>query len=221
MTAALVPVLVLLAGAAGSAWGQAGIYTCVDGHGKRITSDRPIVECLDREQKELNPTGTVRRIVPPSLTAAERAVQEERERKLADERMRAAEERRMQRALLTRYPHPAVHDAEREKALQAQQEVIATAQRRVRDLREERARLEAETEYYKTPAEWPAKLKRQFEENDQQISAQQRYVHAHEDELKRITRRFDEELARLKLLWARSGAATAAAPAAATVPAAR
>ena len=90
MSAALVPVLALLAGAAGSAWGQAGIYTCVDAHGKRITSDRPILECLDREQKELNPTGTVRRIVPPSLTASERAVQEERDRKMADERLRAA-----------------------------------------------------------------------------------------------------------------------------------
>lgn len=221
MTSALVPVLALLAGAAGSAWGQAGIYTCVDARGKRITSDRPILECLDREQRELNPTGTVRRIVPPSMTAAERALQEERERKLADERLRAAEERRMQRALLMRYPHPDVHDAEREKALRTQQEMIASAQRRVQDLRGERAKLEAETEYYKTPAEWPAKLKRQFDENDQQLEVQQRYIHAQEDELKRITRRFDEELARLKLLWARSGAATAAAQPGPTTPAPR
>jgi hypothetical protein len=145
------------------------------------------------------------------LTAAERAVQEEQERKLADARARAAEERRMQRALLTRYPHPEVHDTEREKALRTQQDVIAAAQRRVQGLRDERAKLEAETEYYKTPAEWPARLKRQFEENDQQLAAQQRSILAQEDELKRITRRFDEELARLKLLWARSGAATAAA----------
>ena len=213
MRAALIPVLALLAGTAGSAWGQAGIYACVDGHGKRITSDRPIMECLDREQRELRPDGTVKRIVPPSLTGPERAAQEERERRLAEERQQQTEQRRMQRALLTRYPNAAVHEAEREKALRTQQEVIDTAQARVHELREQRGRLEAETLRYKAPAEWPPQLKRQFEENDQQLAAQQRYIQGQEEERKRITRRFDEELARLKLLWAQANGATAAAPA--------
>ena len=52
---------------------SAGIYTCVDAKGRKITSDRPIVDCIDREQVELNPSGTVRRKVGPSLTAQERA----------------------------------------------------------------------------------------------------------------------------------------------------
>lgn len=210
MAFVLIPVFALLAGAAGSAWAQAGIYTCVDGGGRRITSDRPIMECLDREQKELRSNGTVKRIVPPSLTAPERAAQEERERKLAELRQQQTEERRMQRALVTRYPNAAVHDAEREKALRTQQEIIAAGQLRVEELREQRGRIEAEGEYYKTPADWPAKLKRQLEQNDEQIAAQQRYVQSQEDELKRITRRFDEELARLKLLWAQTDAAAAA-----------
>ena len=29
-----------------------GIYTCVDATGRRITSDRPIMSCIDREQRE-------------------------------------------------------------------------------------------------------------------------------------------------------------------------
>ena len=33
------------------------IYTCVDSKGRRLTSDRPIVECLDREQHQLGNTG--------------------------------------------------------------------------------------------------------------------------------------------------------------------
>lgn len=205
-----IPVFVLLAGAAGSAWGQAGIYTCVDGGGRRITSDRPIMECLDREQKELRSNGTVKRVVPPSLTAPERAAQEERERKLAELRQQQVEERRMQRALVTRYPNASAHDAERDRALRTQQEIIAAGQRRVEELREQREQIEAEGEYYKTPADWPAKLKRQLEQNDEQIAAQQRYIQSQEDELKRITRRFDEELARLKLLWAQTDAAAAA-----------
>lgn len=210
MAYVLIPVFALLAGAAGSAWGQAGIYTCVDGGGRRITSDRPIMECLDREQRELRSNGTVKRIVPPSLTAPERAAQEERERKLAELRQQQTEERRMQRALVTRYPNAAVHDAEREKALGTQQEIIAAGQRRVEELRAQREQIEAEGEYYKSPADWPAKLKRQLEQNDEQMAAQQRYIQSQEDELKRITRRFDEELARLKLLWAQTDAAAAA-----------
>lgn len=210
MAYVLIPVFALLAGAAGSAWGQAGIYTCVDGGGRRITSDRPIMECLDREQKELRSNGTVKRVVPPSLTAPERAAQEERERKLAELRQQQVEERRMQRALVTRYPNASAHDAERDRALRTQQEIIAAGQRRVEELREQREQIEAEGEYYKTPADWPAKLKRQLEQNDEQIAAQQRYIQSQEDELKRITRRFDEELARLKLLWAQTDAAAAA-----------
>ena len=67
----------------------AGIYTCVDAKGRKLTSDRPIVDCLDREQLELNPSGTVRRKVGPSLTAQERAAEDEKQRQLAEERAQA------------------------------------------------------------------------------------------------------------------------------------
>ena len=38
-----------------------GIYTCVDAYGRRITSDRPIPECMDREQRQLSSSGVSRR----------------------------------------------------------------------------------------------------------------------------------------------------------------
>ena len=96
---------------------QGGIYTCIDGKGHRITADRLIPECTDREQKLLGPTGSVRGIVPPSLTATEREAKAEQDRKAGLEAQRKAEEKRAERALLTRYPSQAVHDAERAKAL--------------------------------------------------------------------------------------------------------
>ena len=61
----------LLASTAGPA--AAAIYSCVDASGKRLTSDRPIAECSNREQRLLNADGSVRRIVTPDLTADERA----------------------------------------------------------------------------------------------------------------------------------------------------
>lgn len=203
---------VALVAALAPAWAQGsaapggpGIYTCVDAKGRRLTSDRPILACIDREQKELNPSGTLRRVLPPSLTAPERAALEERERKEAEERQREQEEKRVARALLTRYPNQAAHDAERARALQAQQEVIAAGQRRIGELFAQRRDLDRETEFYRSPADWPPRLKRLIEENWQQVGAQQRFIAAQEEEKRRINSRFDEELARLKLLWAQRG----------------
>ena len=47
--------------------------------GARLTSDRPIAECVDREQRVLNADGSLRAILPPTLTADERAEQEARD----------------------------------------------------------------------------------------------------------------------------------------------
>lgn len=214
------PVLaLLLAAAASGAWAQAsrGIYTCVDGSGRRLTSDRPIAECMDREQRELNASGTVKRVHPPSLTGPERAAAEERERKLAEERQRQEEDKRMRRALLARYPNPAVHDLERSKALKTASDAIASSQRRIAELQAERKQLATEAEFYKSADKWPAKLKRQVESNEQETANQQRFIASQHDEQKRINTRFDEELARLKVLWAQ-GTAVAVTPAAAPAP---
>lgn len=207
----------VLAGTLGGAWGQQvggpGIYTCVDAKGRRLTSDRPIMDCLDRPQQELNSSGTVRRVIGPSLTASERAAQAERDRKAAEERERAEEERRVERALLARYPTQAVHDSERAKALASAEESIESARRRLADLAQERKQLQAQAEFYKSPSQWPPKLKRQFHDNEQAQAAQQRYIADQEAEKQRINARFDQELAKLKLLWAQVQAASGAAPA--------
>lgn len=216
----------LLMAAAAMAWSQArspmgpGIYTCVDAKGRRLTSDRPIIECIDREQRELSGSGTVRRTLPPTPTAQERALIEERERRAAEEKQKLIDERRAGRALLNRYPSRAAHDAERGKALQTQQDVIGTGLRRIEELNEQRKLLAVETEFYKDPGQWPSLLRRQFDENAQQVAAQQRLIASQEEEKARINARFDEELARLTPLWAqRSAAVQPALPTAA--PAAR
>ncbi|MEO7640481.1 MAG: DUF4124 domain-containing protein, partial [Ramlibacter sp.] len=90
-----------------------GIYTCVDSKGRRLTSDRPILECIDREQKELSSGGITKRRIGPSLTADEQAVEDEKARKIQAEQFRISEEKRRDRALLSRYANQAVHDRER------------------------------------------------------------------------------------------------------------
>jgi len=195
-----------------TAWAQPGIYTCTPGQGRAITSDRPITECLDREQRELNPSGTVRRTIGPSLTAPERAALEARERQAALKQARIAEEKRRERALLVRYPNQAMHDKERAEAVQQVDVVIQAAQKRVDQLQTERKRIDAELEFYqKDPSKAPPELKRQAEDNLQSLNVQKRFIADQDSEKKRIHTRFDAELARLRPLWA--PAAASAGPA--------
>ncbi|MBX3660317.1 MAG: DUF4124 domain-containing protein [Ramlibacter sp.] len=196
----------LLTSFATLSFAQPSIYTCVDAQGRRLTSDRPIAACNDRVQKELNPSGTVKRLVGPSLTAEERAAQEEANRKAAEERNRLADDRRRERALLARYPNRAAHDRERSAAIEQVDEVIRTADKRTAELLTQRKKLDAEIDFYKRdPSKVPATLKRQIEENDHQQAAQKRFVANQEDEKRRIHTRFDDELDQLRRMWALRG----------------
>lgn len=191
----------LLAGSVGGACAQS-IYACVDAKGRRLTSDRPIAECMDRPQKELSPSGTVRRVVPPPMTADERAAAEEKARKLAEEKLREDEERRRNRALLARYPDAGSHERERVSSLKLVDDAIAIAQKRAVDLDEQQKKLALETEFYKgDAARMPQRLRKQIEENAQHLAAQKRFIAERQEEKKRINVRFDQELARLKQLW--------------------
>ena len=179
------------------------VYTCVDKQGRKLTSDRPIPECIDREQRELGPTGTVRRVIGPTLTDHERAALEVERRKEQEERNRIADERKRERVLLARYPDKASHDAERALALAQVDAVTTTATQRIADLHGRRKTLDLEMEFYrKDPAKAPMMLRRQLAENDEEVQEQRRFIAGQDQEKRRIHQRFDEELAQLRKLWA-------------------
>ena len=103
--AELALLLCLTAPLAGGVWAaDVPIYSCVDASGKKLTSDRPIPECANREQKLHNADGSLRKIVPPTPTADERAEAEAAERRVATERAAQQEAVRRDRNLLQRYP---------------------------------------------------------------------------------------------------------------------
>ena len=213
--------VLLLAGAefaAAQPQGASGsIYTCVDRNGRRLTADRPIPECLDREQRELSPSGTTRRQIGPSLTEIERAAQEAQRRKDEEERARVVEERRRERVLVARYPDKAAHDVERAAAIQVVDDVTATAEKRIVELKAERKKLDVEMEFYKKdPNKAPMTLRRKIGEVDESVAEQQRFIAGQDQEKRRVHQRFDAELAQLRKLWEsqRLPAAAAETPAA-------
>lgn len=188
-----------------SAWAQitSGVYTCVDAKGRKLTADRPIPECTDREQKILNPSGTVKEKIGPTLTAKERTDLETKEKREIEERSRTVDEKRRDRALLTRYPNKTVHDQERAEALVQISVVIQAAKTRLEELTKQRVAIDDEMEFFKRdPAKAPAYLRRQLEENIQSQAVQRRFIGEQDGEVKRVNARFDEELVRLRQLWA-------------------
>ena len=185
-----------------SLWAQAGIYSCTDAKGRKLTSDRPIAECTDRDQKELNTSGTVKRIVKPVMTADEQRVADAKSKLEIEEQARALEEKRKDRALLLRYPARAVHDKERQEALQQIDEVIKAANKRIGELNAQRKKVDEELEFYKKdPSKAPPSLRRQFEDNNHSLGVQKRFIGDQDSEKKRVNDRFDEELVKLKTLW--------------------
>jgi hypothetical protein len=178
-----------------------GIYTCVDAQGRRISSDRPIRECLDREQAELNRDGSVRRKLPPSLTADERAAADEAARRRQAIESTRNDAARRDRNLMARYKDETSHNKARESSVELARRLVKSSEQRLKELEQERKTLADEAEFYKGK-DLPQRLKAQFDANSVTSEAQRSLVTTHQAELNRLTAFYDEELARLRKLWA-------------------
>jgi len=163
------------------------IYSCVDDKGRKLTSDRPIAECMDRVQTELNPSGTVKRVLAPPPSATDRAQ-------------------------MARYPDRASHDKERATALEQSTAASAGAVKRLQELGEYRKGIVSELQFYKsTPGKTPPALSQRLDETDASIAVQKRLMDEQDAEKSRINKRFDDEAAKLKQQWGVAGTAQASA----------
>ena len=178
-----------------------GIYTCIDSQGKRLSADRPIAECAHKEQQVLNRDGSVRAVLPPTLTAEERADKEARDRAAAEARSALADAVRRDRNLMARFPDEAAHNRAREAAADTVRLAMKASEIRLRELEAERKPLRDEAEFYKGRT-LPLKLKTGIDANDASVEAQRSSSANQEAELVRINKIYDAELGRLRRLWA-------------------
>lgn len=180
----------------------AAIYTCVDAKGRTITADRPIIECLDRAQRELSRFGLVKRHIGPTLTANELALENEKNKLIAEQHAKEAEEKRRDRALLQRYPTREAHDLERAASIVQVDDILNAARKRMRDLLDQSKAIASEFEFYaKDPSRAPIQLKLRRQDNESSLQGQKKYMADQELEKKRINQRFDDELGKLTQLW--------------------
>ena len=192
----------LLAGHAGWAQkdGRSVIYTCTDANGKKLTSDRPIIECTTREQRVLNADGSVRTVVGPTLTADERAEKEARDRDAAAAFAAKQDAVRRDRNLIARFPDEAVHRKARNAALDGMRSALKASEARLELLAKARKPLNDEAEFYNAKT-MPATLRAQIEGNEASAEAQRSLIQTQQLEVVRINKLYDAELERLKKLW--------------------
>lgn len=189
----------------------AGIYQCVDANGKKLTSDRPIASCSDREQRELRPDGSTKRVVPPTMTAEERSALEAKEREDVAKRVSIKDAVRRDRLLAARFPNEAAHHAARESALNDVRRSVKLSESRITSLTTERKPLLDEAEFY-VGKPLPPKLKQLLDANDAATDAQRSLLQNQQEEIVRINANFDAELERLRRLWGGAAAGSSASP---------
>jgi hypothetical protein len=178
------------------------IYTCTDASGRKLNSDRPIRECLDREQTILNPSGTVKAKLGPVMTATERSQSEARLKAEELERAKRDDEKRLSRSLLMRYPNPAAHQKYRDEAVTQLMRVRQAGETRMTELLAEQAKLDEEMAFYaKDPGKAPAKLQREVNALTRTLAEQAAFLSDKDNEINRINSNFEEESKRLEPLW--------------------
>ena len=140
-------------------------------------------------------------MLPPTLTAEERAAKEARERAAAEARAAQADAVRRDRNLMNRFPDQAAHDKARNAALDTVRLAIRASELRLEALSLDRKPLLDEAEFY-VGKPLPAALKAQLDANDAAVAAQRSAMRTQEAEVERINRLYDAELAHLQKLWA-------------------
>ena len=206
------------AGAAES--GGPRIFQCVLPDGRKLTSDKPIAECMNvgKAQRELNKDGSEKGVVEAPPTEDEKAERDRIRRQREAEKTAQDIEIRRDRDMLKRFPNEAAHAKAREKALDDVASSVRNSEARIKLLLQERKPLLDEKEFYPEGKE-PAKLKLQLDANDASLEAQRSLVQNQQTEVVRINKLYDAELGRLRKLWGGAMPGTIGPTASASQPA--
>jgi hypothetical protein len=179
------------------------IFQC-ELNGKKVTSDRLIPECANKEQRQLNPDGSLNRIIPPTPTADERAEMEQKQRDADAKRVADNDAVRRDRNLMQRFPNETDHNKARAKALDDIRASVKSSEARIALLLVEKKKLDDEKQFYindHVNKPLPNLLKQKVDANEATLEAQKALVQNQQTEIGRIDRLYDLERDRLRALW--------------------
>lgn len=184
-----------------------GYYSCRDANGRLLTSDRPIMECMNREQKVHGSDGTVRRVIEAPLTPEQKRQREQEKQRQEEEQERAEQAHRRDQILLSSYSSVAGIEQAQARAQVEPQSGIAKSQARLAQLTKERNALNAEAEFYKGRA-LPGDLERKFHDNDRARKYEEDLVARRNEEIRQINDRFNADKKRFVELTAPNAPST-------------
>lgn len=178
---------------------RAQLYICTLRSGRTLTGDMPPRECQDVPIRELNPDGSVRRVIEPPLTPEEKRKREQEEKERHERERLAQEQHRRDRALLETYASEDEIESSRDRTLAERQRLIDRANQQLKEFKVDRKRLDDESEFY-VKRQLPDKLKAAIQAN---TALQEQQRHAIEDiraDMQRINERYDAQLRRFREL---------------------
>jgi hypothetical protein len=187
---------------------QQFLYVCTS-HGHTLSGGLPPPECKGEDIRELNPDGTLHKLIPAPLT------QEQRKKRDQDEELRRQEEEneraqaRKDRALLETYGSVSEIEAARTRTIAGRQVLVDRADQRIAQYAKERKRLDDEAEFY-AKREMPAKLKEAFDANKALVAQQEKTKSDVQQEIRTLNARYDADIKRYQELEDMAAKAAAA-----------
>jgi hypothetical protein len=171
---------------------QSFLYACTDRNGHAHMEAEPPAACRDVDVREMNPDGSVRRVIAAPLTRAQRAARDaEEHQKILDEEKERKQESR-DRSLLETYGSVDEIEAARQRSLSGQKTLLARADDRIKQYQKEKKRLDDEAEFYEK-REMPPKLKDAFASNKALTETQEDARTKALKEMEAINQRYDAE----------------------------
>lgn len=167
-------------------------YCCNDAQGKLVCGDMLPNACANRAYRIKDEKGRLVREVEAPLTPEQRSQRDAEKSRKAEEEKRLAEQKRRDMAMLATYPHEKDIDAARDRALAEFDKASSDLNKRHDAAQKRKKAFESEKEFYlKKPM--PANLKKQIEDNDNDLRTLQAAVDERTKESTGLRAKYEDE----------------------------
>lgn len=168
------------------------MYKCTDAKGKIYYTQVPPDECLGKDTQELSRQGRVTKRTEAPLTPEQQAARDEERKKQAEKEAVEREARRRNQALLSTYSSEKDLEEARARTLKENEAAMAEIQKLIASAEKRKKELEAEKEFYlKKPM--PPKLQEDLKNNETEIRTQRGAMDARKKQITAINAKYDED----------------------------
>ena len=202
-SAGLAAITLLLLGLAAPAAHAARTFCCTDEKGQQRCGDVLPEACRSRAYVEYNEAGTRVRNIAAPLTEAQQAALDAEQKKKRDIAEAVELQRRADQALLSTYADEKDLDTARDRVINELLRSIKSAEENLVDLNKTKAKLAADTEFFKNKPLPPA-LKQKIARNQTALQEQQTAIDEKKNEVDEAKAKFDSYYKRLRELKAKN-----------------